>query len=213
MAEEEASSAVVGIEDDVIDNDDEDDDDDRCYRSNKRMRPSLDKYYRVDDLSLHHVIATVLKEQRSFSRIDIAHLASVDTTCREAVPLIQRWLDIEFTPLKEPHYDYEQQLSIDPNRVEMMSAAMVSLGMDPGKLVQFLDGEYTGSRRQVKRTINAIREHVSKEDLKHIKRILLQGCPAKLTFTETAAEKRVIISSIIRKSWPRPLTRKRGTAI
>lgn len=194
LAEEEASSVVVGIEDDVIDDDDDDDDDGRCYRSDKRMRPSLDKYYRVDDLSLHHVIATVLKEQRaSFSRIDIAHLASVDRTCRKAVPLIQRWLDIDFTPLNQPRYDYEQQLSIDPNRVEMMSAAMVSFGMDPGKLVRFLDGEYTGSRRQVKRTINAVREHVTKEDLKHIKRILLQGCPAKLTFTETAAEKRVMI--------------------
>ena len=168
--------------------------DDCEYRVCNRMRPSSDKYYRVEDLSFHNVLSTVLREQRaSFSQRDMAALRSLDRICRKAVPLIERWLAIDITSLSEPRFDYENQQSIDPNCVEMMSAAMIKLGLDPGRLVRFLDGEYIGSRRQVRRTINAVQGHVSAEDLKHMKRILLQGCPAKLAFTESAKSKRDMI--------------------
>jgi len=47
-----------------------------CAR--RRMRPSLDKWYRVSDLYLYNVITTVLKEQRlTFDRDDLASLRLV----------------------------------------------------------------------------------------------------------------------------------------
>ncbi len=152
-----------------------------------RMLPSSDKYYRVEDLSKYHVISTVLKEyQSSFTTEDFQAISAVNSDFSKMVPRIMRWINVDLTPLKKPRLNYyEQQQSIDPHRVEMASAAMVHLGMDPGKLVCFLGGEYTGERRDVRRILCSIHGHVSREDYNHIKWILLRGCPAKLKFTES----------------------------
>ena len=42
---------------------------------------------------------------------------------------------VDFSLLREPWYNYEQQEQIDPHRVGMASAAMFHFGLDPGKLV------------------------------------------------------------------------------
>jgi hypothetical protein len=59
---------------------------------------------------------------------------------------------------------YEQQDHIDPHRVEMASAAMVHFGLDPGKFVRYLSGEYTGQYQNVQLTLDAVRNHVTSED-------------------------------------------------
>ncbi len=44
-----------------------------------RMRPSLDKWYRVADLHLYNIITTIIKECRvSFSKEDISNLCLVN---------------------------------------------------------------------------------------------------------------------------------------
>ena len=103
------------------------------------------------------------------------------------IPKTCRWLRLDFTPLREPRYFYESQECIDPHRVEMASAAMVHFGLDPGKFVRWLSGEYTGHHRDVCCTLNAIHEHVSAQDYEHIKSILLDGCPAQFTFDDHRA--------------------------
>jgi hypothetical protein len=73
------------------------------YLAFRKMQPSLNKQYRVDDLSFEHVIATVLKEQRqSFSERDLAALMGASTEFRQYVPAILRWLSVDFSPLSEP---------------------------------------------------------------------------------------------------------------
>jgi hypothetical protein len=66
--------------------------------------------------------------------------------------------------------------------------------LDPGKVVRFLLGEYTGQYHDVHRTLDAIQDHVSSDDYGHIKRILLDGCPAQLTFEEPLSNKFEFIS-------------------
>jgi hypothetical protein len=78
--------------------------------------------------------------------------------------------------------------------MEMASAAMIHFGLDPGKVIRFLSGEYTGQYRNVCCTLDAIRDHVTSEDYGHIKRILLDGCPAQLTFEELSSNKLEFIS-------------------
>jgi hypothetical protein len=105
--------------------------------STRRMRPSKDKFYRVDILELHSVIATIIKEFRvDFTAQDICNLCLVCKDFASLVPKITRWLTVDFTPLCEPWYNYEQQERIDPHRVEMASAAMVHFGLDPRKFVR-----------------------------------------------------------------------------
>jgi hypothetical protein len=153
--------------------------------STRRMRPSKDKFYWVDILELHSVIATIIEEFRvDFTAQDICNLCLVCKDFASLVPKITWWLTVDFTPLREPWYNYEQQERINPHRVEMASAAMVHFGLDPGKFVQWMGGKYTGYYRDVKATLLAVRPYITADDYNHIERILLDGCPAELKFTE-----------------------------
>jgi hypothetical protein len=152
---------------------------------NKRMGPSKDKYYWVETLELHCVIATLLKDfQQDFQLQDLHNLRLVCKTFASMIPKIIRRLKIDFSLLREPRFNYEKQERIDPHRVEMASAAMVHFGLDPGKFVRWLGGEYTGYHRDVQTTLDAVQSHVTPGDFKNMKRILLDGCPAEFMFTE-----------------------------
>ena len=169
--------------------------DDNFCLERSRMRPSLDKWYRVEELYLYNIITTIIKECRaSFSDQDLFNLRLVNKDFANIIPKACRWLRLDFTPLREPRYFYESQDHIDPHRVKMASAAMVHFGLDPGKFVHWLSGEYTGHHRDVRRTLNAIHEHVSAQDFEHIRRILLDGCPAQFTFDEPSSNKLELIS-------------------
>ncbi len=154
------------------------------------MRPSKDKFYRVDILELHSVIATIIKNfQVEFTAQDIRNLCLVCKDFASLVLKITRWLTENFSTLCEPQYYYEQQEQIDPHRVEMASAAMVHFGLDPGKVVQWIGGEYTGYHRDIKKTLIAVRPYVLDEDYNHMERILLDSCPIELKFTEPLSNK------------------------
>ncbi|KAL7433446.1 hypothetical protein ACHAXH_004340 [Discostella pseudostelligera] len=158
------------------------------------MQPELDKGYRVEDLNIYHVIAMVLKEQFvSFAPIDVAWLRSVNKTFAELLPKIPRWQSLDFSSLCKPRLNYEAQTAIDPHRVEMANAAMLHFGMDPGKFVRWMGGEYTGRSQDVSRVLRAVKDHISEEDYFHVHRILLQGCPHKLMFDESFASKQAIM--------------------
>ncbi len=153
-----------------------------------RMRLSLDKWYRVGDSHLYNVITTIIKEcWVTFSKEDLSNLRLVNKDYATIVPKVICWLWVDFTPLREPRLGYENQECIDPYRVEIASAAMIHFGLDPGKFVRFLSGEYTGQYRDVGRTLDAVRDHVNTDDYNHIKRILMDGCPAQLTFEELSS--------------------------
>ena len=76
----------------------------------------------------------------------------------------------------------------------MASAAMIHFGLDPGKFVLFLSGEYTGQYWDVYCTLDAIQDHVTSDNYSYIKQILLNGCPAQLTFKEPLSNKLEFIS-------------------
>ncbi len=150
-----------------------------------RMRPSLDKWYRVGDLYLYNIISTIIKECRvSFSKEDISNLCLVNKDFAKIVPKVLRWLRVNFTSLRHPRLGYKQQDHVNPYCVEIASAAMIHFGLDPGKFVRFLSGKYTSQYWDVHHTLDAIRDHITSDDYGHIKGILLNGCPTQLTFKE-----------------------------
>ena len=158
-----------------------------------QMRPSLNKWYPIGDLHLYNVITTIIKEGRvSFSKEDLSNLRLINKDYAAIIPKVIRWLQINFTPL--PQLGYENQECIDPHHVEMASAAMIHFGLDPGKFVRFLSGEYTGQYRDVQSTLDAVRDHVTADDYNHIKQILMDGCPDQLTFEEPLSNKLEFIS-------------------
>jgi hypothetical protein len=100
------------------------------------------------------------------------------------IPKIIRWLKVDFSQLHKPRYNYEQQERIEPHHVEMASAAMIYFGLNPGKFVRWLGGKYTGHHWDTQTTLDAVESHIKSNDFKHMKRILLDGCPAELMFIE-----------------------------
>jgi hypothetical protein len=76
----------------------------------------------------------------------------------------------------------------------MASVAMIHFGLDPVKFICFLGGEYTGYTRDVHRTLSVVKDHISPEDLAHMKWILLDSCPAELTFKEPLSNKMEMMS-------------------
>ncbi len=122
-----------------------------------RMRPSLDKWYRVKELFLYDVITTIIKESRvSLSDQDLFNLCMVNKDFANIIPKTCRWLRLDFTPLREPRYGYKDQGAIDSHRVKMASEAMIHFSLDPGKFVRWLSREYTGQYRDVCQTLTAI---------------------------------------------------------
>ncbi len=77
----------------------------------------------------------------------------------------------------------------------MASAAKIYFGLDPGKFIQWLGGEYTGHHRDVQMTLDAVESHIMPGDFKHMKRILLDGCPAELIFIEPLDNKPAMLKS------------------
>ncbi len=115
---------------------------------------------------------------------DLHNLCLVCKDFASLVPKITRWLIVDFSLLCKPWYSNEQQEQIDPHCIEMASAAMVHFGLDPGKFVQWMGGEYTGYHHDAQRTLAVVRPYITAGDYNHIEQILLDGCPAELMFTE-----------------------------
>ena len=148
------------------------------------MRPALNKYYRIEEVTFHNVIAIVMRDYATFSPDELKAIRLLDKDFSIFVPKVLHWLKVDFSPLREPRYHYQDQTMIDPRRVLMANAAMVHFGLDPGRFVCWLAGEYTGCVRDVQATLAAVRNYISDDDYDHMKRILLEGCPYELQFDE-----------------------------
>ena len=155
------------------------------------LKPSKDTSYMVDGLELHNVIVPVLaKRKSSFDRNTLRSLSSINRAFWKAIPRIMCLLETDFSPILAERYDYAEQTEIDPQRVEMATAAFVACGLDPGRLVRLLNRQFTGEDRRVKEILReARRSGISDEDYQHIKRILTQGCPARLVHLERQEDK------------------------
>jgi hypothetical protein len=71
----------------------------------------------------------------------------------------------------------------------MASVAMNHFGLDSGKFERFLLGKYTGQHQDIRCTLDAVQDHVTSDNYNHIKQILLNGCPAQLTFKKPLSNK------------------------
>ncbi|KAL7525487.1 hypothetical protein ACHAXR_003426, partial [Thalassiosira sp. AJA248-18] len=120
---------------------------------------------------------------------DVAKLCMVCHQMATIVPEVIRLLQVDFSTLRLPRYNYEEQTEVDQHRVDMASAAMLRHGNDPGRFVAMMGGEYTGENRDVEATLERIEPHVREDDFNHIKRILTEGCPACFDLEETTASK------------------------
>jgi hypothetical protein len=116
----------------------------------------------------------------AFSKNKLLNIRLLNTDFAKMIPKLQQWLQIDFSLLREPRLNYKSQMQIDPHQVHMANAAMAYFGLDPGRFVRWVGGEYTGQHQDTHSTLAAVRGHVLADDYAHMKRILLDGCPAQL---------------------------------
>ena len=99
-----------------------------------RMKPESGKYYIVLDVTFYNVVVLVLK---AFLNVKyLVFLSVVNRLLRTVVKETYRLLRIDWRPLKDPRFDYENQNQIDTHRVDMATALAVRTGLDPVKIVQ-----------------------------------------------------------------------------
>ena len=152
-----------------------------------RMKPESDKHYGVLDVTFFNIVVLVLNAWLCVK--DLISLSLVNRKLRRVTKEVHRLLKIDWRPLKDDRLNYENQSHIDPHRVDMATALAVRTGLDPGRIVRTLNGEYTGARRDIKRVLEAVSPVVSRKDYGHIERILTQGCPYSLEFQEETSSK------------------------
>jgi hypothetical protein len=54
---------------------------------------------------------------------------------------------LDFLEIKKPRFNYAKQLSISPERVDLISASCIHCGLHPGMLIHYLNGKYVGKCR------------------------------------------------------------------
>jgi hypothetical protein len=86
------------------------------------------------------------------------------------------------------------------NRVDIAVYLALRSGLDPGRVVRTLGGEYTGTWRDVDTILHDIELVVSLEDYQHIKQIVTKGCPSKLMLDEPGENKLKMIKRGNQKS-------------
>ena len=156
-----------------------------------KMKPSLDIQYRVEDLQLSDIAVSIVKRWSLYfgSNHGLWKLACLNKLWHKMVSEVLRLKDMDFTPLLDPRLDYETQTEISQHRVDMATAGMIKYEMNPGMFGRCISGLYTGEERDVDATCYELVGHVETEDLNHIRRILTQGCPARLNFDEPSHNK------------------------
>ena len=112
-----------------------------------RMKPEEDKYYGLSDVTIWNVVVLVVN---SFLCVkDLISLSRLSKLMSTVLPETQRLLKIDWKPLLEPRLNYQNQETVDPHRVDMATALAIRVGLDPGRIVRMLEGEYTGAWRNV----------------------------------------------------------------
>ena len=114
------------------------------------MKPETTKSYSIDIPNFYNILVPVIVEMREIlSSQDLSSLTCINKNINKVLPEIIRLLKIDWRPLLEPRLNYQDQTKIDPHRVDMATSLLIISGLDPGKVVRILGGEYTGSWRNV----------------------------------------------------------------
>jgi hypothetical protein len=79
------------------------------------------------------------------------------------------------------------------SRVDMATAGMIHYSLHHGMMTRYVKGKYVGESRDMSQIVNDILPCINKDDVKHIHRIITNGCPSHIDFEEASDMKAFII--------------------
>ncbi len=89
---------------------------------------------------------------------------------------------------------YGKQADVSKERVGLATAYAIHYGLNTGMVIHYLNGEYyTGKSRNADAILAVVSPYIVREDCKHIKQIIHQGCPSYLDFKETYKNKHQVL--------------------
>ncbi len=106
------------------------------------------------------------------------------TWCAFDSLIFWRWL---------PRLDYSEQTKISKERVDLATACAIHYGLNTGMVIRYLNGKYTSKSRNADVILAAVSSYIVREDCKHIKQIIDQGCPSYLDFEERYKNKHQVL--------------------
>jgi hypothetical protein len=158
------------------------------------MKPSLNHQYMVSDVVLDNVIIKLLKPSESFLTYkDVANFSKVNCLYQEMIHDGVRLRTLDFSQLRELRIGYVEQTAIQPSHVDMATACAIHYTLHSGMVIRYSRGKYVGENRDVTQILCDVSPHVDETNAAHIKWILTQGCPTRISFGETFAMKASII--------------------
>ena len=80
------------------------------------LKPSLYGQYWVKNFYLHHVVILLIKEGW-FSLNDHRSFALLGVDFWHMVPEVLQLMTIDFSPLREPRFNYDQQTELEQHRI------------------------------------------------------------------------------------------------
>jgi hypothetical protein len=89
--------------------------------------------------------------------------------------------------------DYSEQTKISKERVDLATACAIHYGLNTGMVIRYLNGKYTSKSRNADVILAAVSSYIVREDCKHIKQIIDQGCPSYLDFEERYKNKHQVL--------------------
>jgi hypothetical protein len=116
-------------------------------------------------------------------------LSKKNKVMRKMIPETQHFFKVDWRPLLEPRIDYQDQDKIAMHRIDIVAALAICIGLDLGKIVRTLGGEYTGAWINVEKILAGVQPVVTSVDHHHIERIFTQGCPSHFEFAEESSSK------------------------
>jgi hypothetical protein len=148
----------------------------------------------VRDLSIKNVLVFLIKNHKLYlSSQDLENLKAVSELYNEMISDILELRSVIFLSLKNPRLNYAEQQNIRHQRVLLATTSLIYYGLHPGMLIRYLKGEYVGESRDSDWVLREVSSRISAEDANHIRRILMQGCPAKLLLKEESLNQLSVI--------------------
>jgi hypothetical protein len=83
---------------------------------------------------------------------------------------------------------------VSSNQVDLAMAGLIYYGMHQGMLLRYSKGKYTVETRKVYAILEKVSPFIDPDDVKHIERIIKQGCPSLLQFDKDTLNKLAVIN-------------------
>ena len=136
---------------------------------------------------LFHIVLPVVK-QGFLMPEDICSLARASLPIKHLWKEYQRVKNLDWTPLCEPNPNWQTQEKIDEERVDLRMAMLFHYDMDLAAVHRRIGGHHVGAHRNHEELLERVKHLLPPKLLKELRRVLVDGCPAKFNAEGTHLE-------------------------